>query len=66
LAEIHNFGWKWKKALLSSEDEVDLMQEEAKAGCVYVGVTIEANLNSDTVLQVRKYVSHLHNTMANR
>jgi len=42
------------------------MQEEAKAGCVYVGVTIEANLNSDTVLQVRKYVSHLHNTMANR
>jgi hypothetical protein len=44
LAGIRNLGWKTKKTLLSSEDEVELMQEEAKAGCVYVGVTVEAGL----------------------
>jgi hypothetical protein len=55
-----------KKALLSSEDEVDLMQEEAKAGCVYAGVTVEASLIAIQFYRCRNMYPHLHITMANR
>jgi hypothetical protein len=37
-------GSKREKALLFSEDEVDLMQQEANASCVFVGFAVEASL----------------------